>query len=83
MYSSKSNNILNTVIAKKEDKKVASIGYAIMQVTRPRVTVIPFQIGLAIQMHHHFCSRFLIDSLPQHDFVHHIRRSLHLKDVLR
>ena len=57
---------LNTVSASTENKKVASIGHAIMQLTCPRVTVMPLQIGLAIQMHHHFCSRFLRDSLHQH-----------------
>ena len=28
----------------------------------------PLQIGLAVQMHHHFSSRFLIDSLHKHGF---------------
>ena len=52
----------------KHNIKVASIGQAIMQATRPRVLLAPLQIGLGIQMHHHFGSRFLIDSLHAHGF---------------
>lgn len=48
--------------------KVASIGQSIMQAARPRVLLAPLQIALAIQMHHHFSSRFLIDSLHKHGF---------------
>ena len=50
------------------DKKLkkASIGQAIMQATNPRVLIAPLQLGLAVQMHHHFLSRFLIDSLHRH-----------------
>ena len=32
------------------------------------MVIAPLQLGLAIQMHHHFGSRFLIDSLHQHGF---------------
>jgi len=39
-----------------------------MQAARPRVLLAPLQIALAIQMHHHFSSRFLIDSLHKHGF---------------
>ena len=48
--------------------KVASIGQAIMQATRPRVILAPLLLGLGVQLHHHFSSRFLIDSLHQHGF---------------
>ena len=48
--------------------KLASIGKAIMQATRPRVILAPLQVGLAVQLHHHFASRFLIDSLHHHGF---------------
>ena len=50
------------------DIKIASIGQAIIQATRPRAAIPPLQIGLAVQMHHHFASRFLIDSLNHHGF---------------
>ena len=39
-----------------------------MQATRPRVLIAPLQPGLAVQMHHYFGSRFLIDSLHRHGF---------------
>ena len=44
-------------------KKIASIGQAIIQAVRPRVLLAPLQIGLAVQLHHHYASRFLVDSL--------------------
>ena len=48
--------------------KVASIGQAIVQAARPRVVIAPLQIGLAVQLHHNFASRFLIDTLHHHGF---------------
>ena len=48
--------------------KIASIGQAIMQAARPRVLLVPLQIGLGVQLHHHYASRFLIDSLHKHGF---------------
>ena len=36
--------------------KVASIGQAIMQASRPRVLLAPLQIGLGVHLHHHFAS---------------------------
>ena len=46
------------------DKKlrIASVGKAIMQGTRPRVLIAPLQLGLAALMHHHF------DLLHRHGF---------------
>ena len=43
--------------------KIASVGQAIMQASRPRVLIAPLQIGLGVQLHHHFASEFLIDTL--------------------
>jgi hypothetical protein len=43
--------------------KLSSIGQAIVQATRPRSLIVPLQIGLAVQIHHTFGSRLLIDSL--------------------
>ena len=34
-----------------------------MQATRPRVLLQPLQLGVGVQMHHHFASKFLVDSL--------------------
>lgn len=50
------------------DLKLASIGQAIMQATRPRVILAPLQFGLSTQMHHLFASRFLVDTLNKHGF---------------
>ena len=48
--------------------QLASLGQAIMQATRPRVLLAPLQLGLGVQLHHQFASRFLIDSLNKHGF---------------
>ncbi len=37
-----------------------------MQAMGPRVILTPLQLGLGVQLHHHFASRFLIDTLHQH-----------------
>ena len=50
-------------MGKDVDLKRASIGQAIMQAARPRVLLAPLQIGLGLQLHHHFASRLLIESL--------------------
>ena len=42
---------------------ISSIGPAVMQACKPRGLMSPLQIGLASQLHHHFSSRFLIDTL--------------------
>lgn len=55
---------LQGLLAEKENHiKVSSIGQALMQATRPRCLLSYLQIGLAIQMHHNFGSRSLIDTL--------------------
>ena len=41
--------------------KIVSIGQAIVQSARPRGVLSPLQVGLAIQLHHSFASRFLIN----------------------
>ena len=55
-------------LAKNSDLRIASIGQAIVQATRPRVFIAPLQIGLGVQMHRHFGSKFLIYSLNSHGF---------------
>ena len=42
---------------------MSSIGQAIMQASRPRSLIAPLQLGLAVQLHHNFGSRFLLDEL--------------------
>lgn len=54
---------LSDIFAGKSRVKLASIGQSIMQAVRPRALMVPLQIGLAVQLHHNFASRFLIDSL--------------------
>ena len=56
------------VAGKDVQTKIASIGQAIMQAARPRVLLAPLQVGLGVQLHHHFASRFLIDTLHKHGF---------------
>lgn len=61
--------LLKGIISEKEnDLKVCSIGQALIQAARPRVLLAPLRIGLGIQMHHHFGSRFLIDTLNKMGF---------------
>jgi hypothetical protein len=48
--------------------KIASIGQAMIQATRRRVILAPLQLGLGVQLHHHFASKFLIDILHKHGF---------------
>lgn len=42
--------------------KDASVCQAIIQASRPRTLIAPLQIALSVQMHHHFGSRFLLDT---------------------
>lgn len=45
------------------DVKISSIGQAVIQAVRPRVLIAPLQIGLAVQLHNQFASKYLIDVL--------------------
>jgi hypothetical protein len=51
------------------NEKVAAIGQSIIQAVRPRALIVPLQIGLAIQLHHLYKSRFLIDTLSEMGFT--------------
>ena len=59
---------LEGILVGKDNVKLASIGQAIVQAARPRVILAPLQVGLAVQLHHNFASRFLIDTLHRHGF---------------
>ena len=48
---------------KGSERKVTSIGQAIVQASAPRSVIEPLQLGLGVQLHHHFGSRYLIDLL--------------------
>ena len=58
----------NVFSEKNADIKLSSIGQAIIQAARPRVLIAPLQIGLGVQMHHHFASKFLVDILNKLGF---------------
>ena len=53
---------------KDTDLKLAAIGQAIIQAAKPRILILPLQIGLAIQLHHQFGSRFLIEIINKLGF---------------
>ena len=55
-------------VGKEMHIKIASIGQAMMQATRPRVLLAPLQIGLGVLLHHLYASCFLIDALHKHGF---------------
>ena len=60
---------LEQVIHKKDASlKISVIGQALVQSTRPYTVIAPLQIGLAVQMHRTFGSRFLTDTLSHLGF---------------
>jgi hypothetical protein len=72
---------LSTLLKKNAKKaKIAAIGQAIMQCTRPKTLLAPLQIGLGVQMHHLFGSRFLIDALHRLGFSCSYDEVLRFKD---
>ena len=58
-------------------RKKSSIGQAIIQAAIPRKVIAPLQIGLGVQMHHYFGSKFLIETLNSLGFCssyHEVQR---------
>ena len=55
-------------MGKDTRRKVASIGQSIIQAVRPRAVLAPLQIGLAVQTHYLYCSKFIIDTLCEMGF---------------
>ena len=55
-------------MGKDTRRKVASIGQSIIQAVRPRAVLAPLQIGLAVQTHHLYHSKFIIDTLCEMGF---------------
>ena len=53
---------------KENITKISSIGQCLIQAIRPRAQIAPLQIGLALQFHHHFGSRFAVDTLHEYGF---------------
>ncbi|KAK3101781.1 hypothetical protein FSP39_006288 [Pinctada imbricata] len=61
--------LLEGLISEKEKSlKIASLGQTIIQAARPRSIICPLQLGLGVQLHHHFGSKFLIDTLNRLGF---------------
>ena len=61
--------LLDYIITSKDSQiKTAPIGQAIIQSARPRILIAPLQLGPWVQLHNHFGSRFLIDTLNSHGF---------------
>ena len=60
-----------------ENIAVAALGQAIVQACLPRTVLAPLQVFVAVQLHHHFGSRFLIDN------VHKLGFCSSYKEVLR
>jgi hypothetical protein len=58
----------NLLVGKDIRRKEAGIGQCIIQAVQPRAVVALLQIGLAVQMHHHLRSRFLVDTLAAMGF---------------
>ena len=50
-------------------QKIVEIGQSIFQAVRPRAVLAPAQIGLALQTHHLYRSRFIIDNLHKMGFA--------------
>ena len=48
--------------------KRTSIGQAIMQAAHPGVLIALLQLGIGVQLHHHFASKFVINSFNKHGF---------------
>ena len=57
-----------------KSKKVGSLGQALMQTARPRSLMMPLQIGLGVELHRQFASKFLIDTLSKLGFCNSIQR---------
>lgn len=57
----------NIFAGKDNDLKTASVDQAIIQAARPKALLGPLQFVL-VEMHDHFGSRFIVDTLNKHGF---------------
>ena len=55
-------------VGKDTRRKVAAVGHAIIQAVRPRAVIAPLQIGLAVQIHHLYRSKIIVDTLHKMGF---------------
>lgn len=56
------------IVGTDADLHTASLGQAIMQRCRPRMLICPLQLGYSVQLHHHFGSRFEVDTASRMGF---------------
>ena len=62
-------HLLRVLLSGKDiDLKLSSLGQALTQASRPRTLMPPLQLGLGVQLHHKFASKFLIQSLNRLGF---------------
>ena len=61
--------LTEVITGKNTSIKLALLGQAIMQAARPRVWTLPLQLGLVVQMRHHFGSEFLNETLNKKGFA--------------
>jgi hypothetical protein len=61
---------LTTLLSNKKDNavKMASLGQALIQAARPKVVLTPWQLGLAVELHHLYASKYLIRHLNRLGF---------------
>lgn len=63
------HNLLDKMFVEaNRDLKIASIGQAIVQAIRPRTVIAPLQLGLGVQAHHNFKSKFIVETLHKMGF---------------
>ena len=60
--------LISIISTSNSTLRIASLGQAIMQGSRPRGIQAPFQIGLGVQLHTKYASRNLLDSLHSMGF---------------
>ncbi|WAR07353.1 LOW QUALITY PROTEIN: hypothetical protein MAR_017311, partial [Mya arenaria] len=60
--------LLSSMFFTSDDVELASIGQAIIQACRPKSILAPLQLGLGVQLHHQFGSRYLVDLLNKMGF---------------
>ncbi|KAK7111484.1 hypothetical protein V1264_011106 [Littorina saxatilis] len=53
---------------KEPDIKVAAIGQALAQAARPKILLAPLQVGLAVELHHLFGSKFIVEHVNKLGF---------------
>ncbi|KAK7473594.1 hypothetical protein BaRGS_00035141 [Batillaria attramentaria] len=56
------------ILSKDSDLKIASLGQAVLQASRPRTVHAPLLLRLGVKVHHMFGSRFLVETLNRLGF---------------